>query len=88
MELCHIWNFFKHFFIFILNDNQCDDTFQYIFTDNHHNSFFYRIVMVVRKNVLECIIALVIVKNKDKKVLKKISNMTKFHCPNKSIYYC
>jgi hypothetical protein len=22
----------------ILNDNQCDDIFQYIFTDNHHKS--------------------------------------------------
>ena len=52
--------------------------------------FFYRFVMVVRKNVLEYIIALVVVKNKVrlKKCLnKKISNMTKFYCPNKSIYY-
>ena len=50
---------------------------------------FYRFVMVVRKNVLEYIIALVVVKNKVrlKKVFKKISNMTKFYCPNKSIYY-
>jgi hypothetical protein len=39
--------------------------------------------MVVRKNVLEYIIALVVVKNKVrfKKVFKKISNMTKFYCP-------
>ena len=45
--------------------------------------------MVVFKNVLEYIIALVVVKNKVrlKKCLKKISNMTKFYCPNKSIYY-
>ena len=40
--------------------------------------------MVVRKNVLEYIIALVVVKNK---VRLKNSNMTKFYCPNKSIYY-
>ena len=45
--------------------------------------------MVVRKNVLEYIIALVVVKNKVQlnKFLKKNSNMTKFYCPNKSIYY-
>ena len=45
--------------------------------------------MVVCKNVLEYIIALVVVKNKVrlKKCLKKISNKTKFYCPNKSIYY-
>ena len=48
--------------------------------------FFYRFVMVVRKNVLEYIIALVVVKNKVR--LKKcLKNMTKFYCPNKSIYY-
>ena len=45
--------------------------------------------MVVRKNVLEYMIAMVVVKNKVrlKKCLKKNSNMTKFYCPNKSIYY-
>ena len=50
---------------------------------------FYRFVMVVRRNALEYIIALVVVKNKVrlKKCLKKISNMTKFYCPNKSINY-
>ena len=42
--------------------------------------------MVVCKNVLEYIIALVVVKNKVR--LKKcLKNMTKFYCPNKSIYY-
>ena len=46
--------------------------------------FFYRFVMVVRKNVLEYIIAWVVVKNK---VRLKNSNMTKFYCPNTSIYY-
>ena len=41
--------------------------------------------MVVCKNVLEYIIALVVVKNKVR--LKKcLKNMTKFYCPNKSIY--
>ena len=48
--------------------------------------FFYRFVMVVCKNVLEYIIALVVVKNKVR--LKKcLKYMTKFYCPNKSIYY-
>ena len=42
--------------------------------------------MVVCKNVLEYIIALVVVKNKVR--LKKcLKNMTKFYCPNKSLYY-
>ena len=51
--------------------------------------FFYRFMMVVRKNVLEYIITLVVVKNKVrlKKCLKKNSNMTKFYSSNKSIYY-
>ena len=41
--------------------------------------------MVVCKNVLEYIIALVVVKNKVR--LKKcLKNMIKFYCPNKSIY--
>ena len=51
--------------------------------------FLNRCMMVVRKNVLEYIIALVVVKNKVrlKKCLNFFSNMTKFYCPNKSIYY-
>ena len=44
--------------------------------------------MVFRKNVVEYIIALVVVKNKVrlKKCLKYCSNMKKFYCPNKFIY--
>ena len=39
--------------------------------------------MIVRKHVLEYIIALVVVKNKVR--LKKcLKNMTKFYCPNKN----
>ena len=45
------------------------------FSQPHLGIFFYRFVMVVRKNVLEYIIALVVVKNKErlKKCLKKIN---------------
>ena len=50
---------------------------------------FYRFVMVVRKIVLEYIIALVIVKNKVrlKKCFNKFQIWQKFYCPNKFIYY-
>ena len=54
IELCHIWNFFIHFFnrTFFLTTTKCDDIFQYIFTDNHHksiNTVYNRTVSCLQK---------------------------------------